>query len=173
MRRDMWTGNIQSRNVNLHACWMNGRDAAIAILAKSPVYPEDYDYDTLFSTPGVDMLRVFGSGIYPGITEVENKDDPSVQVQDSGPSQEASSLPLGTMTTDGNPTGGAADEEDLVLDLEEQLERLTINDTSDMPGDPSSSDDDDSTPPIPSGPGICANNFLLVKGKYIHKSSFC
>ena len=174
MHHDMWTGNIQSRDVNLHTCWMNGHSAAISILAKSPTFPKDFNYDTLFSTPGVDMLCVFGSGIYPGITEAKDEDDSSVQIQDSGPSQDASLLSSGTLTADGNPTEDAPDQEaDLVLGLEEQLERFTINETSDMSSDPPSSSSNDSTPPIPSGPGIRANDFLLVEGKYIHKSSFC
>jgi len=172
----MWSGDILSRNVNLHACWLSGRDVAISILSKSPTYPEDFDYKGIFSDPSVDMLRVFGAGVYPGITEGEDEEDTSIQVT-SAPTEpsnvETTSIP--SITTNENSEEIAAQEEhtdeNLVLDLEEQLESLTINDstlesTCSVVQEPS-------VPPLPTGPGIRPNDFLLVDGKYIHKASFC
>jgi hypothetical protein len=62
-------------------------------------------------------------------------------------------------------------DENLFLDLEEQLESLTINDSTSE--SPCSAIQEPSMPPLPTGPGIRPNDFLLVEGKYIHKASFC
>ena len=91
----MWTGDILSRNVNLHACWLSSRNVAISILSKSLTYLEDFDYTGIFSDQDIDMLHVFGTGVYPGITEGE-EEDTSIQITPTPTEPHISSI---TVTT--------------------------------------------------------------------------
>ena len=120
----MWTGDILSRNVNLHTCWLSGHDVAISILSKSPTHPEDFDYAGIFSDQDIDMLHVFGAGVYPGITEGE-EEDTSIQIT---PTPAEPHIPSITVTTNENSeiapqsSQGEHSDKNLVLGLEEQLE---------------------------------------------------
>ncbi|KAJ7847960.1 hypothetical protein B0H13DRAFT_2404873, partial [Mycena leptocephala] len=62
-----WTADLTAGSCHAAAAWGAGRDAALAILKKTSVPAEHYDYDTLFSDVDVDMLRPWRGGKYPGI----------------------------------------------------------------------------------------------------------
>ncbi|KAG9309942.1 hypothetical protein JVU11DRAFT_9974 [Chiua virens] len=169
IHRDMWSGDILSHNVNLRACWLSGRDVAISLLSGSPTYTEEFDYEGIFSNPNVDMLRVFGAGLYPGITEDEDEDT-SIQVTFTPP--ESASVKGSVPGVATNENLEIADENP-ILDLEEQLESLTINDSTSESTCSIVQNLEPSMPPLPTGPGIRPNDFLAVEGKYVHKASFC
>ncbi|KAG6380410.1 hypothetical protein JVT61DRAFT_8533 [Boletus reticuloceps] len=126
MHRGMWSGDILSRNVNLHACWLNGHDTAISVLSISPTYPEDFDYDGIFSNPNIDMLCVFGAGLYPGITEGDDEEDISVQTvlpeTTNAGDPSSSCVEVDPVNPDSVPD--EIEQEQLVLDLEDQLKTL-------------------------------------------------
>ena len=74
---DMWEGDIHTRNCNLQVAWFKGQDKAISILSKSLLCSKAYDYQSIFSVEGVDMLCIFGGGKYPGINHEDNTEDTS------------------------------------------------------------------------------------------------
>ncbi|KAJ7678654.1 hypothetical protein B0H17DRAFT_844074, partial [Mycena rosella] len=77
-----WTGDLVAGHCSLPATWAAGRDIAIEILSKTPIDPAEYDYDKIFAYEEhddedpdlrVDMLRVFGQGIYPGVDDLVDR----------------------------------------------------------------------------------------------------
>lgn len=124
------------------------------------------------------MLCVFVPGIYPGITEADDKADASIQtingslVSDAIPpinkdsdgiAEECLQMDLEVETEDNS----------FVLDFEDQLKTLNSVSLEPVYKNDSQPEPSNSAQPVSAGRGGRPLNFLLVEGKYIHKFSFC
>ncbi|KAI6008633.1 hypothetical protein PISMIDRAFT_690710 [Pisolithus microcarpus 441] len=185
INRDMWQGDTVVRNCNLQTSWFDGRAAAISILSTSPLFPEEYDFDTIFSVEGVDLICVFGGGKYPSINQEDEGEDRSILLQvDSGETEAPPHLQVtNTRDEELRTTWAVEADEEPSLSFEDQLENEVDNGLvgEDFAGlsSPSFTDagtnvtDDPSHPPPPSGKGIRPLDYLLYKGKWVHKASVC
>ncbi|KIK74377.1 hypothetical protein PAXRUDRAFT_19941 [Paxillus rubicundulus Ve08.2h10] len=171
INHDMWQGDTVVRNCNLESAWLDGRAAALSILSASPLWEEEYDFNTIFSIEVVDMLCPFGGGKYPSINHEDDGEDRSMimLLESEVPPQ------VPAQTSDDDITA----EEEPMLTFEDQLESELANSIidEDLPTplsliNPESSTDS-SPPPPPSGKGICPLDYLLYKGKWVHKASIC
>ncbi|KIK76637.1 hypothetical protein PAXRUDRAFT_28940 [Paxillus rubicundulus Ve08.2h10] len=173
--QDMWKGNIFVRNCNLQATWFNGHKNVVSILSTSPLHPEDYAYEDIFSVEGVDMLCVFGGGKYLGINQEDDREDTSMILSDptlylAGPvvvehATQAGLVPEG----EGNPI----EQEVFGLTFKDQLEDK-LGDSSNLGISKAPSPLFDGTSLLPpSGKGVRPADYLFCKGKWVHKASVC
>ena len=175
INRDMWQGDTTVRNCNLESAWLDGRAVALSILSRSPLWEEEYNFDVIFAVEGVDMLCPFGGGKYPSINHEDDGEDRSVITP-----VQSNVLPQVTLEiSDDHPTENITAEEEPTLTFEDQLEGELANGLidEDLPTPSSLIDTESSTnsspPPPPSGKGICPHDYLLYKGKWVHKASIC
>jgi hypothetical protein len=139
-----WTADLTAGSCHAAAAWGAGRDAALAILKKTSVPAEHYDYDTLFSDVDVDMLRPWRGGKYPGI---ETDADRSV-ITPALPSPSPPSEPEPQDPDEDDQGDGVTFEESIPADVAPELE-------------------------LPSGRGITPDDYLNVNGKWVHKQRIC
>ncbi|KAG1796095.1 hypothetical protein EV424DRAFT_1334292, partial [Suillus variegatus] len=186
INRDVWKGDIISGRCNLPLAWCNGCDAALAILATSQLDSVHYSFAEHFSTPRIDMLRPFGDNKYLGIALDELQDASDVPEL---PPAIAVVPPLQCLETvlsceDGDEIcdvnaelEGEEDEEDeedeeLMLTFQEALiDESTDAAPSTQPSSKFSTNP--SSPPLPQGPGIRPDDYLLYSGRWIHKQTIC
>jgi hypothetical protein len=170
INRLMWKGDIISGHCDLPSAWCQGREIALSILTTSQIDPVSYSFVNLFRDPRTNILYPLGMHKYFGIAE---ELDDSSQVLDSPPVVPAA-LPLHNLETV-MPTSEVDDiqgvdidndDEELMLTFEEELIAQSV---SDMP-------DQRHPATVPSalqGPRIHANDYLLYKGRWIHKQTIC
>ncbi|KAG1877634.1 hypothetical protein DFJ58DRAFT_720422 [Suillus subalutaceus] len=161
INRDMWKGDIISGRCDLPIAWHNGREMAISILSTSQINPINFSFIELFRDPGIDMLRPFGENKYFGISEAD---------------EELPQSPLAPIIASHvnlvHPIPSAeAESEEVMLTFEEALTAESISDAP--PTDHLSLLVDLSAPPLPEGPGIRPDDYLLFKGRWIHKQTVC
>ncbi|KAI6095363.1 hypothetical protein EDD17DRAFT_1469455 [Pisolithus thermaeus] len=77
----MWQGDTVVCNCNLQAAWSDRRAVVVSILSTLPLFPEEYDFDRIFSVEDVDLMCVFGGGKYPSINQEDEGEDRSVLPQ--------------------------------------------------------------------------------------------
>ncbi|KAG1743139.1 hypothetical protein EDB19DRAFT_1633376 [Suillus lakei] len=183
INREIWKGDIISGQCDLPLSWCKGHEDALLILATSQLDPAHYSYVQLFNTmSGIDMLHPFGNNKYLGIS-TDNKLNDASQVPILPPPIAASptSQCLETVLSEDGVEGvgpgeaqGENDDEEVMLTFEEAL-----IDDSDSPADapPSQSNQphipDSPSPPLPQGPGIRPDDYLLYNGHWIHKQTVC
>ena len=175
----MWKGDITVWSCNLQAAWFAGRANAVSILSTAPVLPEEFNYDAIFSVEGVDMLCVFGGGKYPGINQEDDKEDPSIIPPTSTPNLPVEGgislveVEIAAPLAQDLEGGRVLQEDDVVeLTFEDQLENeMDGGQCPNLKTIPLPSDDTSS--PLPSGKGIHPSDYLLCKGKWVHKASVC
>ncbi|KAG2092162.1 uncharacterized protein F5147DRAFT_585965 [Suillus discolor] len=186
INHEVWKGDIISGRCDLPLAWCNGHDAALSILTMSQLQPTHYSFRELFSVPGVDMLRPFGQNRYLVITidndledtsEVPNIPPPvviappsqcleTVLVDEDHDHADHAVAGLGVLA-------GGDDDEEMMLTFQESLIDKSF---TDVPAPSLSSQHishDPSTPALPQGPGICPKDYLLYKGRWIHKQMIC
>ncbi|KAG2116646.1 uncharacterized protein F5147DRAFT_649104 [Suillus discolor] len=182
INREIWKGNIISGRCDLPMAWHSGCDTALSILATSQLEPTHYSFAELFSVPGIDMLRPFGQNRYLGITTDNDLEDTS-EVPSMPPPVAITPLSQCLETVlahdhdhsvpDPEVSVGGDDDKEIMLTFQEAL----IDESStDTPAPSSSSQHiprDPSTPALPQGPGIHPDDYLLYKGRWIHKQTIC
>lgn len=180
INREIWKGDIVANRCDLPLAWRNGRDSALSILITSQLDPVHYSFSDHFNNPDVDMLRPFGQNKYFGITMEEELEDPShvppelPPVVRSPPSQCLETI---LSNEDGDmlqldESDGREEEDEIMLTFQEAL----INESpTDAPSQPSSEPPpvDAHSPPLPHGPGIRPDDYLLYGGRWIHKQTVC
>jgi hypothetical protein len=170
INREMWRGDIVSGHCDLPSAWQMGRDMALSNLTRLQIDLINYLFATLFSDPGIDMLRPFGLNKYLGIS-VDDTEDVSISAPPiSSTPQVITSHPA---LTDVELMHADSDNEsdEPMLTFEEAL--TTQSDINLPPPQSVPIPSDPSAPPIPEGPGIRADNYLLFKGRWIHKQTVC
>ncbi|KAG1862950.1 hypothetical protein C8R48DRAFT_748149 [Suillus tomentosus] len=170
INREIWKGDIISGRCDLPLAWRNGRDAALSILATSQLDSVHYSFSEHFSTPGIDMLRPFGDNKYLGISLDELQDTivPPLQCLET-----VLSCEVGDEVRNANAElEEDKDEEELMLNFQEALIDESVDaapstqPSSKFPMNPTS-------PPLPQGPGIRPDDYLLYNGCWIHKQTIC
>jgi hypothetical protein len=179
---EVWKGNIISGRCNLSLAWHNGCDAALSILATSQLDLVHYSFADYFSTPGIDMLHLFGDNKYLGIS-LDKLQDASNVPKLPPPTAVIPALQCLEMVLsweDGDEVhntnvgleGEDDDDDELMLNFQEAL----IDESTDAAPStqPSSSFlADPLSPPLPQGPGISPDDYLLYNGCWIHKQTIC
>ncbi|KAI0067932.1 hypothetical protein BV25DRAFT_1911795 [Artomyces pyxidatus] len=101
---ESWVNDVIAGNVDLPSCWRKGRDAAITSLAKIGIHP---DFQVLFDDERVlDMLKPFGDGKYPGVSNEPDRSEHSEDTEDAAPpgdTDEDDRVVLNDMTEDVTP----------------------------------------------------------------------
>jgi hypothetical protein len=173
INREMWKGDLVSGRCDLPSAWQTGRDMALAILIQSQLNPISFSFVSLFADPAIDMLRPFGMNKYLGISE-DDPEDVSLKNPPAPPRilQPHPTLPdTEILHADSNDE---ADEPMLTFE-----EALAAQADFDLPHSVTqsitaqSAQSDPSAPPIPEGPGIRPEDYLLFKGRWIHKQTIC
>lgn len=183
INREVWEGDLVSGRCDLPLSWHKGRNDALSILTTSQLDLAHYSYVELFTaTSGIDMLRPFGQNKYLGISSTDDELDNPSQVPRPPPPiamSPTSQCLLETVLSEDGVEGaghrelqGENDDEEIMLTFQEAL----IDDSpTDAP--PAQSNQphtlDSLSPPLPQGPGICPNNYLLYSGHWIHKQTVC
>jgi hypothetical protein len=182
INREVWKGNIISGQCNLPLAWRNGRDVALSILATSQIDSVHYSFADHFSTPGINMLHLFGDNKYLGISldELQDASDipklppPTAVI----PTLQCLEMVLSwkdgdeVCNTNAGLEGEEEDDKELMLNFQEAL----IDESTDAAPStqPSSSFLADLlSPPLPQGPGIHPDDYLLYNGHWIHKQTIC
>jgi hypothetical protein len=108
------------------------------------------------------MLHPFGQNKYLSIAD-DDTEEPSMTV---------ATVPQVIVFND-----AAADRLELEEDSEELMltfeEVLTVESTPDAPSTHPPHHSNSFSPPLPQGPGICPDDYLLYKGRWIHKQTIC
>ncbi|KAG2344266.1 hypothetical protein BDR05DRAFT_882876 [Suillus weaverae] len=167
INRDMWKGDIISGRCDLPSAWATGREMALAILSVSQIDPINFSFLDLFRDPGIDMLCPFRENKYFGIST--SADEDLVPVVPAAPAHSAITPFPFTHTDAGTIDEVHSEEEELMLTFKEAL----ASETSDALSDHPTPFIDPSAPPLPEGPGIRPANYLLFKGRWIHKQTIC
>ncbi|KAG1861685.1 hypothetical protein F4604DRAFT_1929762 [Suillus subluteus] len=182
INHEVWKGDIISGRCDLPLAWRSGRDAALSILTTSQLDSIHYSFAEHFNTPGIDMLRPFGDNKYLGISQDELQDTsdipklppavvavPPLQCLETVLTQED-----GDEVRDANVAleGEDDDDEELILNFQEALiDESTDPAPSTQPSSKFSMNP--SSPPLPQGPGIQPDDYLLYNGRWIHKQTIC
>jgi hypothetical protein len=170
---EMWKGDLVSGRCDLPSAWQTGHDMALAILIQSQLNPISFSFVSLFADPAIDMLCPFGMNKYLGISE-DDPEDVSLKNPPTPPRilQPHPTLPdTKILHVDSNDE---ADEPMLTFE-----EALAAQANFDLPHSVTqsitaqSAQSDPSAPPIPEGPGIRPEDYLLFKGRWIHKQTIC
>ncbi|KIK37978.1 hypothetical protein CY34DRAFT_25811 [Suillus luteus UH-Slu-Lm8-n1] len=160
INHDMWKGDIVSGRCDLPTAWRNGREMAISILSTSQIDPINFSFIELFRDLAINMLRPFGENKYFGMSEADN--DPELHA------------PIVTSHDTIAPPPIPSDEpnsNEVMLTFEEALTAESIPDAQPAGCIPLLVDP--SAPPLPEGPGIRPDDYLLFKGRWIHKQTVC
>ncbi|KAI5980753.1 hypothetical protein EDD15DRAFT_2381342 [Pisolithus albus] len=182
INRGMWQGDTVVRNCNLQAAWSDGRAVAVSILSTSPLFPEEYDFDRIFSVEDVNLMCVFGGGKYPSINQEDEGEDRSVlpQADSRGTDTTFQSQAIDTLDEELRIIGATEEDEEPLLSFEDQLENEMESGLVEGFMGPSSSTDSEtnvahhpSHPSPPSGKGVRPLDYLFYKGKWVHKASVC
>ncbi|KAG1776829.1 hypothetical protein EV702DRAFT_1227616 [Suillus placidus] len=187
---ELWKGDIIAGRCDLPFSWCSGRESALTVLAKSQLDPIHYSFADLFKSGEIDMLRPFGENQYLGINTDDNLEDASLVPTPPPPPPPPtpppppppppppavfpSLQPLETSLDAEGQSGEAEGHEDdkLMLTFEEQLiDESSVG--SPMAVTHSHVIQDPSAPALPEGPGIRPNDYLLFKGRWIHKQTVC
>ncbi|KAG2105516.1 uncharacterized protein F5147DRAFT_775291 [Suillus discolor] len=166
INRDMWKDDIVSGCCDLPTAWRNGREMAISILSTSQVDPINFSFIELFHDLAIDMLRPFGENKYFGISEADKEllpQSPLVPVVTSHDNVVPNSHPI---------PPAEADSKEVMLTFEKALTAESISDAPPT-GHHLPLLVDPSAPPLPEGPGIHPDDYLLFKGQWIHKQMVC
>lgn len=185
INREIWKGDIISGRCDLPLSWRKGRDDALSILTTSQLDHTHYAYSALFTpTSGIDMLRPFGHNKYLGISNTDDElGDPSQVPRlpppiPTSPTAQFLETVLGEDDAESADPGelgelqGEIDDEESMLTFQEAL----IDDSpTDAP--PAQSNQplalDPLSPPLPQGPGISPDDYLLYNRRWIHKQTVC
>ncbi|KAG1762790.1 hypothetical protein EDD22DRAFT_952849 [Suillus occidentalis] len=136
---------------------------ALTILTASQIDPINFSFPTLFSDPAVDMLRPFGMNKYLGISD-EDPEDVSVPPQ---------AIPIALPLPLPYPDIAHTDVNDEFAELTFE-EALVAQADADVPSTQSHQvQPDPSAPPLPGGPGVRPEDYLLFKNRWIHKQTIC
>ena len=71
LNKEIWKGSQSVKDVVLDIVWLSGRDAAQEALLSSGC---NEDLQKVFKSDMIDMMRPFGDGRYPGVSDQSNKD---------------------------------------------------------------------------------------------------
>ncbi|KAF8834209.1 hypothetical protein BDN67DRAFT_1016735, partial [Paxillus ammoniavirescens] len=162
-----WVGDTVVGCCDLLTSWNQGKVKVIEILKTSQVHPSAYNFATYFiPTSSIDLLCVFREAMYPGINqEGDNADQDDISIPGPSPTTPVTILGEGESK---EPENG----EELPFTFEKAVDEA-FDDT--CPDDPDDEEMDDtnihSAPTLPKGSGVHACDYLLVKGKAVHKSS--
>ncbi|KAG2030716.1 hypothetical protein BDR03DRAFT_986894 [Suillus americanus] len=179
---ELWKGDIIAGRCDLPFCWHSGRESALAILSKSQLDPIHYSFADLFSSGEIDMLRPFGENKYLGVNADNNIEDtsrvpippphptptisPCSQYLETSLDMDAHIPASGEIQVEGH------EDDELMLTFEEQLiDESPVN--SPLAATHSHVIQDPSAPALPEGPGIQPDDYLLFKGRWIHKQTVC
>ncbi|KAG1738230.1 hypothetical protein EDB19DRAFT_1983776 [Suillus lakei] len=116
--------------------------------------PINYSFTNLFHDPGTNTLCPLGMNKYFGIAE-EELDDSKTVIFEAGDIQRVH-------------LGADEDDEELMLTFEEELVAQSASD-----GPPTQPHTPPTVPSALQGPGIHTNDYLLYKGRWIHKHTIC
>ncbi|KAG1753401.1 hypothetical protein EDB19DRAFT_1824124 [Suillus lakei] len=182
---EIWKGNIISGQCDLPLAWHKGHDDALSILITSQLAPAHYSFMELFSTREVDMLRPFSQNKYLGVSTDDKLEDtshvpevplpipvpPPIQSLETVLSNKEEELPNEQQPLLGELMGSENDEEIMLMFQEALIDECP----SDVPSAPSDIHHplDPSAPPLPAGPGIRPEDYLLYHGHWIHKQTVC
>ncbi|KAG1827433.1 uncharacterized protein BJ212DRAFT_1256826 [Suillus subaureus] len=162
INHDMWKGDIISGCCDLPSAWQMGHNMSLSILTGSQIDLVNFAFITLFSDPAVNMLYPFSMNKYLGISG-EGPEDASIPpVLLASQIIEASELsfPLPDLN-----------DESTELTFEEVL---AAQSNSDLPSTSLHQvQSDPSAPPLPGGPGVHPEDYLLFKNHWIHKQTIC
>ncbi|KAH7918867.1 hypothetical protein BV22DRAFT_1023900, partial [Leucogyrophana mollusca] len=177
-------GDLVAGRCDLPSAWCSGHDGAIGVLQDACLPPDAYSFDSIFKQSGIDMHCPFGHDYYPGVlSDGEDEDrssvparpvaatnDPECAGQDPDRDMD-SPLSNYSPTPPTRPETDDADDED-PLTFEEALAEYS---PTDVPPPPLNNTNplSDSAPPLPAGSGVHPDDFLLYKGRWIHKQSVC
>ncbi|KAJ7021355.1 hypothetical protein C8F04DRAFT_1273875 [Mycena alexandri] len=188
-----WTADLTAGSCHEAAAWGAGRDIARAILEKTSVPPEHYDYDILFADEDVDMLA---SSLPPSPTIATPSHTvvaPSHTVV--APSHTVLSLlsltlsllplPLATLLPSAalptpspvvatalatQPTAAAprtSSSQDAEEDEDDQGDGVSFKFEESIPANVAPELE------LPSGRGVTPEDYLNVNGKWVHKQRIC
>ncbi|KAG1837377.1 hypothetical protein DFJ58DRAFT_734422 [Suillus subalutaceus] len=182
INREIWKGDIISGRCDLPLSWRKGHDDALSILTMSQLDHTHYAYSALFTpTSGIDMLRPFGHNKYLGISNTDDElGDPS-QVPRLPPPIQTSPTAQFLETVLGQDDVESADPGELQGEIDDEEAMLTFQEAliDDSPTDapPAQSNQplalDPLSPPLPQGPGISPDDYLLYNRRWIHKQTVC
>ncbi|KAG2335875.1 hypothetical protein BDR05DRAFT_897578, partial [Suillus weaverae] len=177
INRENWKGDIISSQCNLPLSWRKGRDDALLILTTSQLDHTHYAYAELFTaTSGINMLHPFGHNKYLGISNTDDElADPSQVLRLSppiptSPTTQFLEMVLGEDDVESMGPGelqGDINDEEVMLTFQEAL----IDDSPAQSNQPLALDPQ--SPPLPQGPGICPDGYLLYNRHWIHKQMVC
>jgi hypothetical protein len=176
INREMWWGDIISGCCDLPSAWHQGHEMVLTILIASQIDPANFEYAELFHDPGSDMLHPLGLNKYFGILEDNSEDCSQVPNPPTVPSVASTTHILEMVLPDNNnnqetPEDTNINAEDFMLTFEEALVAESLSDAHITHSPPLPIDQ--SAPPLPEGPGIHPDNYLLFKSRWIHKQTIC
>ncbi|KAG2354507.1 hypothetical protein BDR07DRAFT_1494468 [Suillus spraguei] len=181
INHEIWQGDIIVGQCDLPVAWHMGAEAALSILSMSKIDPAHYSFTEFFNNSIIDMLHPFGQNKYLSITTEEEFEDVS-HIPELPPPNPITPA-LQHLETVSAPAEDheirvyrdllEGDEEELMLTFQEAL----IDESpANEPSAASSSQlltADPLAPPLPQGPGIHPEDYLLYNGYWIHKKTIC
>ncbi|KAG1772528.1 hypothetical protein EV702DRAFT_1048648 [Suillus placidus] len=129
----------------------------------SQIDPISFSFVELFHDPAIDMLRPFGENKYFGISEAD--EDPESHHSLTAPIVTSHDTIVPPIPSD------EPDSNEVMLTFEEALTAESIPDA--QPAGRLPLLVDLSAPLLPEGPGIHPDDYLLFKGRWIHKQTVC
>ncbi|KAG2159478.1 uncharacterized protein EDB93DRAFT_1245272 [Suillus bovinus] len=141
---------------------------AIFILSASQINLINFFFIELFHDLGIDMLHLFGENKYFGISEADEEllpQSPLVPIVTSHVNVVSNFCPIPSAEAD------SEEVEEVMLTFEEALTAESISNAP--PTGHLLLLIDPSAPPLPEGPGICPDDYVLFKGQWIYKQTVC
>ncbi|KIK33902.1 hypothetical protein CY34DRAFT_98849, partial [Suillus luteus UH-Slu-Lm8-n1] len=168
INREIWKGDIISGRCDLPLAWRKGHDDALSILITSQLGPDHYSFTDIFSTREVNMLRPFGQNKYLGISTDDEFEDTSRVPEDPLPIPVP--LPIQSLETVVSYKEEGLPDEMTKRSCSPSRKHLLMNP---HPTCPPHHPSDPFAPPLPAGPGIRPEDYLLYHGRWIHKQTVC
>ncbi|KAG2365604.1 hypothetical protein BDR07DRAFT_1481221 [Suillus spraguei] len=160
---EMWKGNIIASQCNLPSAWAKERKIALSILSLSEIDHTNFSFLKLFYDPAINMLHSFSQNKYFSISDEDSEDAVTIAASVQPIVQEM--IPKLEEDSDG-------DAEELMLIFEEALIAESASSDLSVTQHPAPMIDP-TAPPLSQGPSICPNDYLLFKGRWIHKQTIC
>lgn len=175
-----WQGDIISGHCDLQSSWKQGHDEAVQILQDTQVPASAYNFAQYFSVgSGVDLLCVFGEGKYPSMNDGDDNEDRSLlappipsSAHEAEPHDVEEALPLQGCASSPIVVDGGEDYEHTFEDILEDV-YTTSPDQPEEDNEESADTAPSLAAPPPTGPGVCAIDFLWCDKKWVHKQSVC
>lgn len=170
IRPDLWRGDIITSHCDLPSAWIAGHNKAITALIDARMPADSVAFDGLFSLPGYDLMRPWGSNKYMGVTSDVESTSNVLQLHTSAlpssssviSSEEDIQLEEDVLTLEEAlihqlPSGVAHIDSGSCIDLESSLSGMSSQ----------------QVPLLVTESGIHPDDYLLVDRKYIHKETIC